>query len=558
MPFGEELCGRFVKRGELGMAEDGGLHLSDGEIQRGVAGAGGFPEHGDAQAGHDLPVAAKRIQISLGDAAAQVAVDVLQILWLGAVDVAREVEVEVVLRVGDFRDRHHAGVARVAFILPGEGVNDLVEVLLAQPVFWAILLEALGGINHEDAFACGGVFLVQHKDAGRDAGAEKEIGWQTDDGLEVAGADELLANDAFRIAPKQDTVRENAGTFAGAVHGADDVQEVGVVPLLLWRNAPSEALVVVATATFTQSEAGGPGLVREGRIGDDVVVSAKLLAVLELGIKEGVSREHVGRREVVQDHVHAGETGGGHVLLLAFKGDVFARLGGDFQQQRTGAAGGVVGGSFCDGVGRRDTDDLGHDAADFGRGVELTLALAALAGEVPHEVLIGVAQDVVVLGAVLREIERGVLEDGDEIAELLDLLGAIAELVRVVEVGEVAAGEAGVGVDERLDDLGVDLVADVVLALEGDHVLEARALWNVNRRSEVIGVTIFIGNVFDEQHEQDIVLVLAGIHAAAQFVARSPEGGIEIGFLDCHEIYFVVRGAEKLQKRNCCKLGLQL
>jgi hypothetical protein len=45
-----------------------------------------------------------------------------------------------------------------------------------------------------------------------------------------------------------------------------------------------------------------------------------------------------------QDHVHAGETGGGHVLLLPFERDVLAGLGGDLQQQRTGAAGGVVGG----------------------------------------------------------------------------------------------------------------------------------------------------------------------------------------------------------------------
>ena len=61
-----------------------------------------------------------------------------------------------------------------------------------------------------------------------------------------------------------------------------------------------------------------------------------------------------------------------------------------------------------------------------------------------------------------------------------------AELVRVVEVGEVAAGEPGVGVDERLDDPGVDLVADVALALERDHVLEARARWDDDGRGEVV------------------------------------------------------------------------
>jgi hypothetical protein len=129
-----------------------------------------------------------------------VAIDVLQVLRLGAVDVAREVEVVVVLRVGDFRDGHHAGVARVAFILPGEGVHDLVEVLLAEAVLRAVLLEALGGINHEDALAGGGVFLVEHDDACRDARAVKEIGGQADDGLEVAGADELLADYGLGIA----------------------------------------------------------------------------------------------------------------------------------------------------------------------------------------------------------------------------------------------------------------------------------------------------------------------------------------------------------------------
>jgi len=48
---------------------------------------------------------------------------------------------------------------------------------------------------------------------------------------------------------------------------------------------------------------------------------------------------------------------------------------------------------------------------------------------VPHKILVGVAEDVVVFGAVLREIERRVLEDGDKVAEFLDLIRAVAEFV---------------------------------------------------------------------------------------------------------------------------------
>ena len=60
-----------------------------------------------------------------------------------------------------------------------------------------------------------------------------------------------------------------------------------------------------------------------------------------------------------------------------------------------------------------------NDAARFGRRIELPLALAALGGEVPHQVLVGVAEDVVVLGAVLREIELGLLEDADQVGEAI-------------------------------------------------------------------------------------------------------------------------------------------
>src|SRR5439155_105215 len=48
-----------------------------------------------------------------------------------------------------------------------------------------------------------------------------------------------------------------------------------------------------------------------------------------------------------------------------------------------------------------DADDLRHSATDLGRGVELALALSALSGEVPHEVLVGITEDVVAVSAVL-------------------------------------------------------------------------------------------------------------------------------------------------------------
>ena len=72
---------------------------------------------------------------------------------------------------------------------------------------------------------------------------------------------------------------------------------------------------------------------------------------------------------------------------------------------------------------------------EFRRGVELSLALAGLGREVPHEVLVRVAQEVVAMGPVGAKIEP--LEDPDELGEPLLHLLAPAELALVVEVGLV-------------------------------------------------------------------------------------------------------------------------
>ena len=63
----------------------------------------------------------------------------------------------------------------------------------------------------------------------------------------------------------------------------------------------------------------------------------------------------------------------------------------------------------------------------------------------PHQVLVGVAEYVVVLGAVLREVELRLLKDADQVGEAIHHRLSLAQLVRVVEIGEVAAGEAGGG-----------------------------------------------------------------------------------------------------------------
>ena len=340
----------------------------------------------------NAPVWFECIDVAVGNAAIQVGRDVLDVLRRLAVDVAWQVEVELIFL--DLRKAHQARVLGDVE-LPGKDIDDLVDVLSAQAVLGAVLHVATAGVDHEDALARVGVLLIDDDDA---------------------------------------------GAFAGALQGADDVQQVGVVALPGGRHAEGlEAFVGVVGRV----ETGAPALVAKGRIGDHIVEGLERVAVLELGIGQRIALYNERRGVVVQDHVHARQT-----------------------------AGRVIHGGSAGGPGVADAENLRNHPAHLGRGVELALAFAALGGEVAHQIFVGIAQDIIAIGAVPGKVEGRVLEDSDEVGEAIHHLLAAAELGGVIEVREVGQP---VGISQRGDDLLVDLVADVRLALERHHVLEAGA-----------------------------------------------------------------------------------
>jgi len=54
--------------------------------------------------------------------------------------------------------------------------------------------------------------------------------------------------------------------------------------------------------------------------------------------------------------------------------------------------------------------------------------------------------------------------------------------------------------------------------------------------------SVTVADVFHEQKNEDIILVLAGVHAAAELVAGGPEGRVEFGFFEGHDL---------IEKRLC-------
>ena len=83
--------------------------------------------------------------------------------------------------------------------------------------------------------------------------------------------------------------------------------------------------------------------------------------------------------------------------------------------------------------------------ADLSGRIELPLALAALCSEMEHEVLIRIAENIVAARAVLFEVERRALENRDQVGQTFNLLLAVAELCRVIEIWEIRLRKLLVG-----------------------------------------------------------------------------------------------------------------
>jgi len=233
-----------------------------------------------------------------------------------AVDVARDIQVEFVLL--NFQGADHARVFGnlQPFV---ENIDNPVDVHVAQAVLVTVFDVAAAGIDHEDAFAGMGVFLVDNDDTGRNAGAVEQIGRQADDAFDVTFSDQVLADVGFGVAPKQYAVRQNASALPGTFQRTDDMQQVGVIALLVRRRAE---IMEAPVRIVKRVDAGAPAFVAERRIGDYVVEGFELTVIAsEQRISQGVALLDQSCRVVVQDHVHARQTGGGGVLFLSVERD---------------------------------------------------------------------------------------------------------------------------------------------------------------------------------------------------------------------------------------------
>ena len=279
-----------------------------------------------------------------------------------------------------------------------------------------------------------GRLLVVEDDIGLDTGLVEDAGGQPQDGVQVGGLQQLLADDLTGTALEEDIVRHHhSGVAVDLEDGVDVLEEV---ELLVGAGGPEvlavvDQLLVLLLALLVGD--GDGGFFAEGRIGQHIV--HPVAGVGEQGIAQGDGDIAVDVADVVQVQVHQGHLEGGADQLVAVEGLVFQEellvtgqgevvgVGEELlgrQEEAAAAAAGV-----CDGLAGLGAQALDHGLDEGPGGEVLTGTGLDILGVFLEQALVDLALDIGGHGDPLFLVDHlhHPVEDGG----VADLVGGLFE-----------------------------------------------------------------------------------------------------------------------------------
>ena len=244
---------------------------------------------------------------------------------------------KIVLLPGDLLQAGQVG--EMGFLPPGDkGIHDASDVVRRKFIIVRHLDALFGGVDEEGLAV--GLVLLQHHDAGGNAGAEKQIAGQLDDAVDEVVVHQILADLFLGAAPVEYPGEAYDGRRAVGCQPCQAVHDKRQVRLALGGQHPRRGKPRVVDEGGIVAARPLDGV---GRIGDDQL---KRFVVPVLRVGQGVLAGNVELvvADVMQKHVDAAEVVGGDVDFLPVKAHpdpLRAQHLHRFEQKRTGTAGRV-------------------------------------------------------------------------------------------------------------------------------------------------------------------------------------------------------------------------
>ena len=233
---------------------NGRLHIL--HLQVGIRLVGMRLEEIAAERRKSVPILLQGVNFCVGNASKHGGVDVVMFCRLAGIDIAGDVEVVAIAAY--FLTAHLFGEARDVLAV-AHGVGSLLDVAGTKTVLLAVFHESLAGIDDEHIVLL--TMLLQHHNERRNACAEEDVGWKTDDGIDIVFLYEVGADLLLLASTEQHAVRQYDCQNAIGFQVMKLMEQEGIVCLRLG----SHAIVFETGIAFTVSRIP---LLRVGRVAD--------------------------------------------------------------------------------------------------------------------------------------------------------------------------------------------------------------------------------------------------------------------------------------------------
>ena len=380
------------------------------------------------------------------------------------------------------------------------------------------------------------MFLVQHQHASGNAGTVEQPRGQANDGFKPALFDEVFARFFFLAAAKQHAVRHDGGHLAvGFEHGQHVLHEHEIGFLAFFRHPHGKATGILDVLFDV--------VLTERRIGQYAVEAAEFSGFgFVLRAADGVLLPDVGVCDPVQQHVHFADRPGGAYAFLPGEGEItrvtaaLADVVAGLDQHAARTAGWVI-----HAHARPRIDNFNQRAHHVRRGVELAALFTRRIREELDQVFVCRAQQVGKFEVLVAQ--RNFFKVLHEVDQRVVVERTLADLAVEVDVFQHVLQRIDVGIFNRFQRLVqratnvffqvADGVPVRILRHEKGVVVSVGKLLGNGRIRHTLGLEIArelvsllieqIAQALQEQHAEDVFLVLGGIHVAAQIVTGAEQ-----------------------------------
>ena len=166
-----------------------------------------------------------------------------------------------------------------------------------------------------------------------------------------------------------------------------------------------------------------------------------------------------------------------------------------------------------------NANHLCHHTTHLAWSIKLSLTLTAFRSKIFHQVFIGITQKVIITSTVAGKIKCIFCESRNKFRQSIYLVLTLTQFGIIIKIGSINHAAQIIFLCNLMDDF-IQSFTDITLITKRKNILPKTSFRNIEK---IILISLcLVTDIFKEEYNKYIILILAGIHATTQLITTLP------------------------------------